>query len=1022
MKSFLESIARYYLDREAYDLSEYCFILPNKRSGVFLNHFFSTEAALRHKTILHPAVTTITDFICDITGEVEASRLEQLFTLYVCYRDIVRRQWAGATEKDIDFNRFQFWGDIVLTDFTDVDKYMVDPADIFHNIEALKEINSNYLTDEQIEVIRRYWGTDHISPEIADFWQHITHRDKNDRSDRHPSSAGFVKLWQVLHELYLSFNSSLHEQGLSYAGAMYRKAVELLKETGCEGLEYKRYVFIGFNVLSTAEEKIFALMRDAGLADFWWDYASPAFDDKQNRATRFLSQYIKDFPVPDDGAILMKRADSFPKINVIAIPSTLGQVREAATIVSRLDKADLSTAIVLPDEHLCLPLIDSLPDGLGELNITMGYPMRNSPVASLVNQIVTMQLRSRRTSDGHSFFRDDVIQVLTHPTVHSISASACDTLISRLNECRYMQVPVSMLATEEFSRLKPLWDFPADDKDVLSILDYFERLISWLLSLWPLHVTEEYDDMTGTDAIDNTAESEEDKDAATAINAALLTSYLNSINELRELYLRFFPQRNVTLTDSTVFRLIERILGNQSVSFKGEPLKGLQIMGVLETRSLDFENVIILSMNEKVFPRKHFSRSFIPAALRRGYGMSTLDHQESISAYYFYRLISRAENVWLIYDSRTSDINSGEVSRYINQLKYIYHPADFNEITYDFPVTAPKKQVMEIAMLPAWHDELKKYTADGPDKRTLSAHSINMLVDCPLNFILTYLEGYKEEDEVNDFIDDATYGTIVHEVVQNLYINEQERLQQYPLIIDHECISRLSNESVIRPLVDRAIRKEYLHIDPDDPRPVQGEAEIIAKLIVPMVRQMLCVELDGLHHLEFIAAEKEMEGRVAVSPRLSFNFKMLIDRIDRAFPLDGSEPYLRIVDYKTGSDELSVTSIAKLFNPGDNNIKAILQLFLYCNAYAQLEEGVTLNTRIQPIIYKFRDISRDNRISPLRIARTPLTDYLDFNEEFLEELEKFLTPYLCDDQSGETIALPEKVKHCEYCQFNSICH
>ncbi|MDE5636054.1 MAG: PD-(D/E)XK nuclease family protein, partial [Muribaculaceae bacterium] len=423
---------------------------------------------------------------------------------------------------------------------------------------------------------------------------------------------------------------------------------------------------------------IFSVMRDKGAADFFWDYSSPSFDDQSNRATRFLKHYVKDFPQPADAVGVGCRAGEWPCIEVIGVPSVSGQSKIVSDIVSSLlpdgggsDRTLLSTAIVLPDENLCLPVINSLPANIREINVTMGFQLRNTPVASLMASIVSMQLRARRSRYEDSFFKDDVVAVLSHPLIRSISSVTCDEISKVINSRRLFNVPRGLLLSVEYAPLHPLFELSANPSSSRDVFAFLKRLVTWLLDSVYVRYTVIDDEQEPGDVERDDTVAEVTLTAAGALEAGFLRHYLNALDELQRLQRAHLDDLNVDLADATVFHLVEKLTAGESVSFEGRPLKGLQVMGMLETRAIDFDNVIITSMNERVFPRKHFSRSFIPPALRRGYGMATVEHQESISAYYFYRLITRARRVFLIYDSRTRGTKSGEPSRYINQLRYL---------------------------------------------------------------------------------------------------------------------------------------------------------------------------------------------------------------------------------------------------------------------------------------------------------------------------------------------------------------
>ncbi|MDE6085863.1 MAG: hypothetical protein K2G40_05620, partial [Muribaculaceae bacterium] len=598
MNTFLRDIASYYIARYGKEISDLCFVFPNKRAGVFFSHYVDEQATDAGFPLIHPAVVTISDLIVDITDGIEASRIEQLFILYRCYRDIVREE-KGTAEETVDFNKFQYWGEVLLGDFTDVDKYLVDPGEIFHNIEELKEISANYLTPEQIEVIKRYWGEDKVPAQIADFWNHAVHTGEVDSPKEKKSAIAFIKLWQVMYKLYNRFNDELSARGLTYQGRMYKQALDTVRNMAADDFLYDKYVFVGFNVLSTVEEKLFDTFKFKGKADFFWDYASPTFGNTDNRATTFLKKYVLRFPQPDDAAEIGRNVKEYPLIEVVGVPSVSGQTKIIGDIVEELvsenpTKPLLSTAIVLPDENLCLPMLNALPENINAINVTMGYPLRNTPVASLISLVISMQLRSRKYRFKDTFFHEDVIAVLSHPVIRSISSETCDAIARYIKEHRLFNVDRELLLSEEFRPLHRLFNITNDSNDQHAVFSYLRNLVTWLLeevnNRYKIEEIEEDKEL----AID--VEQEITLSASGAIEAGFLKHYLASLDELERLRRKHLDDLDVDLTDGTVFHMVERLVSGESVSFEGRPLKGLQVMGVLETRALDFENVIIASM------------------------------------------------------------------------------------------------------------------------------------------------------------------------------------------------------------------------------------------------------------------------------------------------------------------------------------------------------------------------------------------------------------------------------------------
>lgn len=971
MEAFLSRIARTYLQREGKEMPDYCFVFPNKRSGMFFSKYLSEHAT---GTMLMPKISTISELVCDFSASIEASRFEQLFILYNEYKSL---------SSDIsEFDQFQFWGDMILNDFNDVDKYLIDAKQLFQNVKHLKEINSNYLTPEQVEIINRYWGENRPIETIEKFWSHI-----NNNQESPQASDRFLKLWEILYELYRNFRNRLNELGLSYQGMSYRKASECLKEMATDDLPYRRYIFIGFNVLSSSELAIFNRLMRLDSADFYWDFNSPAFNGKYNKASRFLSRYVKEYPSRYD--IVEDKITEFPEIEIIGIPSNVGQVKETGQLLSRMvrDKSitnpddATNTAVILPDEELFVPLIHSLPQEIKSVNITMGYPMKHTSVASLIKNIVSMQLRARVIKGEHQFFYEDIQNVLSHPLIRSFASRESESILTEISDKRMFNIPSAYLKGR-FIHLSPIFATVKDTCNAKEVFYYTLELVTFI-----------------HDRISRIKTS--------SLETGFLSRYRQALINLYHLA----EKHNIAMKEKTFFHLLERAISTETVNFVGEPLKGLQIMGVLETRTLDFDNVIMLSMNERIFPRKHYARSFIPDALRRGYGMSTIEFQESIYAYYFYRLLSRVKRVFLLYDARNTGIKSGEMSRYLYQLKYLHprhsiktssgfyeiHPADIREI--------------KITKTDEIMGKLNRFRTPGSGKK-LSASAINQYINCPLSFYLEKVEGLNIKDEVKEYMDESTYGTIVHEVAENVY--KEMRGDASEVIITEEILERLRNSTkMLSTYIRHSINKNYNKLGDNDDTPLTGESKVLGDVILYFMRLLFQNEKQ-FAPFAFIEGEKKMSGIYRLTPDLSFNFTQTIDRIDRV-GLDDTSAHLRIIDYKTGSDKTDVNPFEKIFDNTDPyRAKAILQLFLYCNFYAQ-ETGYT--DAIQPMIYSLRNINVKH-LNQLKIDNEIMTDYRPHNERF----KTLISSVIEDMFNKETPFVQAKNDHaCKYCKFTSIC-
>lgn len=972
MKPFLKQVAEVYCVNERDNLLDYCFVFPNKRSSVFFARYL--EQAMAGHQFIMPQLISMSDFVASFSDKVEATRYQQLFTLYNCY---------DRLSGDIaDFDRFHFWGEMLLSDFNDVDSYMVDAGQLFVNVSRLKEINSNYFTPEQLDIIKRYWGEVPQGFDPEEFWRHVGADGKGSTGER------FRKLWEILYPLYTDFHQSLEKDGLTNRGRLYRNAAAQVSRR--ESFAYSRYIFVGFNVLSTSEVAIFERLKARGMADFYWDVSSPAFEIKGNRASRFMAGNIRMFSSRYN--LEEEAVETFPKIDIVGVPSRVGQAKYAAEVLEKwIDTGVVSnpgnavdTAVVLPDEYLFVPLIHSLPASLGSVNITMGYPMKHTPVASLVKTVVSMHLNARIVKGEMRYFYEDILKVVTHPLVISIGGSEAAGIADKLVQKRLFTISAGELI-EMAPSLKDIFAAVEDVKDFAGVYSYTDSMLSLL-----------------SQAINDSM----------PVDRMFIESYRSSLMALKEAVEYY----KIKMRESTFFQLLERAVAGDSVRFVGEPLDGLQIMGVLETRSLDFDNIIIMSMNERIFPRKHYSRSFIPETLRRAYGLSTTDFQESIYAYLFFRLISRARNVTLLYDARNIGGKSSEMSRYLAQLLYIYNKGNVNHQMYNYLQQAFTPPLIEVNKSGRVLEKLRQYTIPMSGKN-LSASSINDYINCPLNFYLKYVEGYNPDNEPVDYMDSSTYGTVLHEVAENLYrskLPDGEPIPEGGVVITAEDLNRLIESPVIiDTLITKSVNRHFYKREDDDTTPLRGEPEILARVMKMFVKEMLRRE-KAFTPFTFIAAEYKIETHMKVSDRLSVNIKQYIDRVDRV-NIDRDSGLLRLVDYKTGGDMLRAPGMDSLFNPVlDNRCKAMLQLFFYCNAYTGFTEP---DYPVQPLIYSFRNMKKEG-IVPLKIGGEEIKDFRKFNQEFNNRfkavIEEIFDPEVPFRQAQTAHA-------CTFCNFKQIC-
>ena len=603
MKPFLYQIASLFYTTYKAQISRFVFVFPNQRTGLFFQKYLSEVSP---KPLFSPTILTINDLFVQLSGKQTADRISMLFKLYKIYL-----YHSGSTET---FDEFLYWGEMLLNDFDDVDKYMADARMLFTNVTDLREIENDFsfLSPEQIAAIRTFWSS---------FYP------KGDS----PNQTEFLAVWKTLYTLYNEFRETLAAENKGYEGMIFREVVEQLEQNTCRDLPYEKIVFVGLNALSVAEERFLIQLQKRGIADFYWDYASPKVKDRNNKASYFVERNLRQFP---SQLVLEQDSEvtSETKIDVIGIPSGIGQAKHVYNILNDLCKEDdmdaegaLRTAVILPDEHLLIPVLNAIPEQIKRINVTMGYPLAGTPIASLMEFILALQKNVRYVNRQPTFYFRDVLPILNHRYVTVTSPVIIAQLVKDIVENNKIHI-----AYTELNKTPLLSILFTPITTVESFSDYLIQVLQVLNKMMTNKTEEE--------------EEEETTQRTNDIEQEFIFHYFATVNRMKEV----IQEANIEMKIETYFRLLKRMTETITIPFKGEPLSGLQIMGVLETRALDFDRIIILSMNEGIFPLKKAANSFIPYNLRRGFGLPTYEHQDSVWAYHFYRLIYRANHISLL--------------------------------------------------------------------------------------------------------------------------------------------------------------------------------------------------------------------------------------------------------------------------------------------------------------------------------------------------------------------------------------
>lgn len=998
MKEFLKSVVEYYLPLvkspegtlNPLGLHDYLFVFPNRRSGLFFDHYL---AECLDKPVFAPEMTTISELYSLISDENQIrvlDRIELLFNLYEVYKDI--------SKSDESFDSFLFWGEMLLSDFNDADKYLVDAHLLFNNVTELKEIDERFdiLDEEQIKIIRT-------------FWTNFKFDKTSDCKDV------FKQTWKILFNLYSSFKKKLKDKNEAYDGMFQRMIIDDLKKRQLQSTKEeeadrlhricgKKVIFVGLTALSKVDVELMSHLQKYGIAEFWWDYVDEKLNDKGSHASFFKSSTIDKFPnVVDPSALKDGLVDYKNKeFQAIEVPSGVGQAILAAEILKQLpelskQKLDpFKTAVVLPDEKMLLPMLYSVPESYSPFNVTMGYSLKSTTIANFVENIAQLQSNIRKEKSGITFYYKNVLPLLAIGFVAKMSEGNADNLSKVITENNLFRVPVGKFAENKL--LKAIFKPCKNGKDcsayLKNILDILAAKAERELEKKARKEEKGRQLVLGED-FSETSEIE----VFSEIEREFLFSYIKLVEELDDKLKKF----DIDISSAIFFSLLKKLSSSETVAFKGEPLSGLQVMGVLETRSLDFDNIIILSVNEDVFPAKPVTNTFIPMNLRNAFGMPTQIHKDAVFAYHFYRLVSRAKNIYLLYDSRSDGMRSGEPSRYIKQLKYL-HDANIKFKTVQYNIRVEGSGPISVKKDERVLNKLKKYLKIG--ESNLSASALKKYIHCPLSFYFQYVEGLYEEDEIEEGIDDKHFGNIFHMTMQTLYDTVIGR------VVTSEHIDNvLSDKESLRKLICEKFRDDMKVTE------LKGYLLLVSEMILAYV-------VNTLNHdkticpFTYIASEKDdtyiydvhdENGELA----MKVNIKAVLDRIDKIGETT------RIVDYKTGKDKqgnidkLKVPAISEIFSSNSKCSAEAFQTLLYCLLYN--EENVS------PHLYFVRTFKKDPGKDTALLyepTKTAIVNFDRFKKEFKQSFDKLILEIF--DETKDFVQTEDE-NQCSYCNFKNIC-
>lgn len=1028
--SFLGAVARAYADTGC-DLSDYCFIFPNKRAGTFFLKNLSEQIGGR--TVLAPEMMTVGEFVTDVAGRIPAPRIDLVFRLYSIYCGIVPDAvWDSEGhegEGRLDFDRFAPWAEVAIADFNEVEQYGVNAGDLFINVRDYQGISANYLSDEQLEIMRRYFGYAPSARDVAKFWQ--TTGVGSDNLDESVIRRRFVRLWEILPELFGKLLASLESEGLCLQGSAYRLAWEAVREGGELPACRRRVVAVGFDSLSTTESLIFSELGSRMCPDgraymeFFWDAAGPVLADPKTGPGAEMARNRRNFPEPAWAEPYLRAAgrDTLPATIITeGSPSNVAQAKLAGARVRELlheegaeNISDARTAIVLPDDSLLLPLLYSIPDEVAGINLTMGYSMRYTAVASFIHHLRMLHSRMRTSRGETGYYFAEFKEFLGHPLVHMLVGSRETAEINAdIDRHRYYVITPGMVRNYS-GRLSEILSMPRD-KGASDIIGYIDSVMVTL---------------DATLALD-----EEPRELKAGMERSQIYLYRTALMQLQACVEKY----KVEMSFRTVFRMADHLLSGEKITFRGEPLAGLQVLGLLETRCIDFDHVILLSANDPILPAKARKRSFIPDALRVGYGLPLQSRSEDLYAYYFWRLLSRADDVTLIYDARVGEgIRSGGKSRYLLQLDMLYagHIADGGKVehrNYSFPLREAKPNLKPIAKDAETMRRLNAYT-DPESGFSFSASSLKKYADCQVKFYYESVMGIGDDPEPSPGIDNITIGNIVHFVMQNVYLpdkREQRKYLEKPREITADYIDAwLNDRKRLDLLMTRAINREHLHLPEDKTdTPLSGSLALALPRLRRVVEAMLRYDRT-IAPFAMVGCEVPVGTRWRVSDDLCVNLKGYVDRID----MRGDR--LRIVDYKTGKSYVEMDNGLEDVFAGNSGCKNLMQLLIYADILSERiapagnasgDDGVPVQDIGLSIYeaYRFTEgKSASGDVCPTlkvdvdnKTVSKPVEGYAELGEEFRSRFRQMLTE-IYDPEIPFTAT--EDEDHCKYCRLSSLC-
>lgn len=955
METFLKQVAHDLYNKTEGNFTKVAIVFPNKRASLFFNEYLAQES---DRPIWSPTYVSISELFRQSSDLSIADPIKLVCDLYKVF------QKATGSKETLD--DFYFWGEMLIADFDDADKNMADTHALFSNLKNLNELMDNYdfLEEGQKEALSQFFHNFSIN-QVTELKQR------------------FISMWNVLGDIYAEYKALLESQSIAYEGMLYRQVIEQLD---VEALPYNKYIFVGFNVLNKVEHTLFKKLNEAGKAMFYWDYDTFYLNKTPHEAGEFIRRNLRDFP-SELPASFFDNLNQPKEVTFIESPTENGQVRYLPQwIRENLTSQEKETAVVLCNEALLQPVLHALPDNVKHINITMGFPLSQTPAYSFVNALMELHTSGYNPNNGRYLFAE-VISVLKHPYTRQLSPEAEKLEQTLTRDNRFYPLPSEL---KQDNVLELLFTPRRNNLDLCSMLSE---------ALKEVAVIYQQQAASHSDAFDQ------------LYRESLFKTY-TLVNRFHTL----IESKELNVQAGTFQRLLTRVMSSSSIPFHGEPAIGMQVMGVLETRNLDFRHLIMLSVNEGQLPKAGGDSSFIPYNLRKAFGMTTIDHKIAVYAYYFYRLMQRTEKVTLVYNTATDGINRGELSRFMLQFL----------IEWGYPVLRKQLEAAQspqdstpiiIEKTPDVMERMKSvFDIRNNPKALISPSALNCYLDCPLKFYYKYVALLSAPDEVTADIDSAKFGSIFHYAAEHIY----KDLTAYGKLISRENLETLLKDEVrLQTYVDNGFKELFFNLPPNEQPEYNGIQLINSAVIVKYIQQLLRNDL-RYAPFTFIGSEQRIFENIEICTSTGDIQSRIGGIIDR---IDSKGESLRIVDYKTGGDADTPANVQSLFIPDKKRSNYVFQTFLYASIVCKKLREKNDSRLVAPALLYIHRAASEN-YSPViqmgepRKPKEPVDNFAQYEGDFRENLKTLLEDIFNPDISFTQTEIEDK---CAYCDFRALC-